>query len=378
MKLPPLPLRILVTLLLVAAAIGAAGWKYWAYLTNPWTRDGQVQANVIQITPRVSGPIVDLPIVPNQTVRKGDLLFAIDPRTFAADLAGAEADLQNARDTIAALEQEVTASRAVIAQFEAQIAQVQTQIQAQQATVQDAKSTYDRSAGLIGQGGVSRQRLDDDKRNLDVAQAGLLRIQAQLTETQASKSRADAELQKALATLGAPGSENPQIRAAQARVDTARLNLEFTKVLAPTDGYIANLQLRVGSQAVANQPILALVDAGSYWIHGFFRETLVSGIEPGNRAVVTLMSYPDRPLEGVVESLGWGIARDNGSTGFELLPVVAATFEWIRLAQRVPVRVHLTSLPSDIALRVGTTASVLILGKGTGAGGVPPAPVPLQ
>ena len=123
---------------------------------------------------------------------------------------------------------------------------------------------------------------------------------------------------------------------------------------------MTNLQLRLGSQAVANQPAMALVDVGSYWIDAYFRETLVARFHPGDQAVVTLMSYPDTPLLGRVDSVGWGIAKQDGSTGFDLLPTVSPTFEWIRLAQRVPVRVHFEALPENIHLRVGTTASVLV------------------
>ena len=111
---------------------------------------------------------------------------------------------------------------------------------------------------------------------------------------------------------------------------------------------------------MANQPTLALVDTASYWVDGFFKENQVGGIHPGERAVVTLMSYPDRPLAGVVDSVGWGISQQDGSTGVDLLPKVSATFEWIRLAQRIPVRVHLTDVPKDVQLRVGTTCSVLV------------------
>jgi len=99
----------------------------------------------------------------------------------------------------------------------------------------------------------------------------------------------------------------------------------------------------------------------SYWIHGFFRETTIGGIQKGDRAIITLMSYPDTPIEGHVDSLGWGIAQQDGSTGFELLPNISPTFEWIRLAQRVPVKIHLTEVPEGIELRVGTTASVLVM-----------------
>ena len=180
---------------------------------------------------------------------------------------------------------------------------------------------------------------------------------------------------------GALGASNPQLRASLAAVRQAELNLEFTRVRAPVDGYVTNLNLRLGSQAVANQPALALVDVNSYWIDGFFKENTIADIRAGDRALVTLMTYPDTPLEGRVDSLGWGIAQQDGSTGFELLPSISPTFEWIRLAQRVPVRIHLTDVPPDIALRVGTTCSVLVM---TGTAGsedqkpVPAAPKTLQ
>jgi multidrug resistance efflux pump len=126
---------------------------------------------------------------------------------------------------------------------------------------------------------------------------------------------------------------------------------------------VTNLNLRLGSQAVANQPALALVDVKSFWIDGFFRENYIEDIREGDRAIVTLMTYPDKPLEGRVDSLGWGIAQQDGSAGPDLLPTISPTFEWIRLAQRVPVRINidLDKLPESVKLRVGTTASVLVM-----------------
>jgi multidrug resistance efflux pump len=277
----------------VVVAAALAAWKYWDYVTNPWTRDGQVQAQVIQVTPRVSGPIVDLPIEDNRFVKAGDLLFQIDPRTFAAAVKSAEADLEQAR-----------------------------------VKAKDAKEEADRARRI-------RER---DRGAMP---------QQQLERKENDQSAADA------AVLGA-----------QAQLEKAALDQEFTQVKAPVDGYVTNLNLRIGSQAVANQPALALVDANSFWVHGFFRENHIQGIGKGDRAVVTLMSYPDRPLEGRVDSLGWGIFQKDGSSGANLLPDISPTFQWIRLAQRVPVRVHLVEVPDDIELRVGTTASVLVR-KGT-------------
>jgi RND family efflux transporter MFP subunit len=261
------------TAVVVVIAALAVTWKYRDYLNNPWTRDGMVRANVVQITPRVSGPIVELPLIDNQKVTKGDLLFRIDPRTFKQTLAQATAE------------------------------EVRT------------KADFERAAELVKKGDLAKRSYDAAVAAYDVAQA---------------------------------------------EQETARLNLEFTEVRAPVDGYITNLNLRIGSQAVANQPVMALVDTDSFWVTGYFRETIVGNIGPGDRAVVSLMSYPDTPLTGVVESIGWGIAQQDGSASYDLLPAIRPTFEWIRLAQRVPVRIKLESVPDTVALRVGTTASVLV------------------
>ena len=191
--------------------------------------------------------------------------------------------------------------------------------------------------------------------------------EASLISTMAEHQQSLADLAQARANLGAPGDENAQLRAAKAAVHEAELNLAFTEVKAPVDGYVTNLTLRLGSQGVANQPALALVDVNSFWVHGFFKETDIENIQSGNRAIITLMTYPDSPIEGYVDSIGWGIAQDDGSVGYDLLPNISATFEWIRLAQRVPVRVHLDQVPENIKLRVGTTASVLVM-TGTNEG----------
>jgi multidrug resistance efflux pump len=123
---------------------------------------------------------------------------------------------------------------------------------------------------------------------------------------------------------------------------------------------------------------MAVIDANSFYVEAFFRETIVENFQIGDRAVVTLMSYPDMPLEGKIESIGWGIAQQNGSTGFQLLPAVNPTFEWIRLAQRIPVIVRI-EVPENFKLRAGTTASVVVMtGTSMAGGSVPPVPRALQ
>jgi RND family efflux transporter MFP subunit len=282
-------IRYLVTLGAVVLAGYVLAQMFQEYLFHPWTRDGHVRAQVIKITPRVSGPIVELPVSDNQAVRKGDLLFKIDPRTYALAVEQAEAKLKQARAS---------------------------------ALVSLDQATRARDLHKRDKGAISEQSLIRKENNLLVS---------------------DADVDVAIANLHA-----------------AQLDLEFTEVRAPVDGYITNLKLRQGTQTVANQPALALIDTASFWVHGFFKETQIRNVRSGNQAVIKLMTYPDQPLEGVVENMGWGIAQEDGASDADLLPTINPTFDWIRLAQRIPVRIRLTQVPEEVALRVGTTASVFI------------------
>ena len=354
-------LKYLLTAIIVLIAAAVFALKYWDYITNPWTRNGQVKAQVIQITPRVSGPLVKLPVKDNQFIKAGDLLFEIDRRTFEADLDQARAKLDNTRDQIEALGSQVEAAQADVEAAEATIKQSEAAIKGYAGRVEETLKEYRRQKKLDKQGATSKRMVEESKANWVAAVNQKANAEAQLLQMQASLGEAIANLAKAKADLGAPGEQNAQVRLAKAEVQSAELNLEFTQQKAPVDGYVTNLNLRLGSQAVANQPIMALVDVNSYWVTGFFRENYIEDIRKDNRAIVTLMTYPDKPFEGRVDSLGWGIAQQDGSTGYDLLPNISPTFEWIRLAQRVPVRIHMEKIPEGVQLRVGTTASVLVM-----------------
>jgi multidrug resistance efflux pump len=370
-------LKYLTTGAVVLAAIGMFAYKYWDYVTNPWTRNGKVRANVVQITPRVSGPIVKLPVRDNQLVQAGDLLFEIDPRTFIAERDRTAARLDRTRDDIKALEKQVKAARASLDQYESRITQAKIAIKGHIANVTEAQATYERIKVLVPKGAAPAQSLDDTKAALDIAQSRLEKAEQRLVEATAAKVQAQADFAKAEADLGVSGEQNARLREAAAIKERAELDLEFTQIRAPVNGYVTNLNLRLGDQAVTNQPALALVDVDSFWVHGFFKETLIEQIRPGDSAIVTLMGYSDKPLEGRVDSIGRGIAQEDGSTGFQLLPNISPTFEWIRLAQRVPIRIELLSVPENVELIVGTTASVLVMtGTAGQSRGQPVAAIP--
>ena len=346
--------------------------RYWDYVVNPWTRDGQVGAYVIQVTPRVSGPIVDLPVKNDQLVKAGDVLFQIDPRTYEAALARAKAQLDQTGQGVSAMEKQVEAARAQVQIAQGNIQQAKSGVAEAESQVYTKKREYERQQKMLPKGSTSQKAVDQANTTYQVSEQQLKAAEASMVQAEAAVRQARAGLAQAQAQLGQLGEDNAQVRAAIAAYLQAELNLEFTTVRAPVDGYVTNLHLRYGSNTVANQPALALVDVNGYYIEGYFKETHVSRIKPGDRAVVTLMSYPGRAIEARVESVGWGISQQDGSTGHDLLPSVAPTYEWIRLAQRIPVRVHIIDKPEDIQLRVGTTCSVMV-GTGTKTEPVPSA-----
>lgn len=370
-------IRVGLTALVVGVAIALVLWKYWTYVQNPWTRDGQVRAQVIQIAPRVTGPIVDLPIVDNQRVAAGDLLFRIDPRTFEVALAQAAANLERTVDELYSLRQQLESKRQIVAQYEQGVEQARAAVESARANEFQVRRNLERVRTLVERGDLAQTRLDEAEAAERQAVADIQEAEATVVQAQAALLQARSDLDQAITDLGPQDETNPRYRAAVAARDEAQLDLDFTEVRAPVEGYVTNLNLRLGTQAVANQPALALIDSSSFYVHGFFRETQVRRIAPGQPAVVTLMSFPDHAIPGVVDSLGWGIAQRDGSTGQDLLPQINPTFEWIRLAERVPVRIHLEDVPADVALRVGTTASVVVLTDGEAAA-VRPAPQALQ
>jgi multidrug resistance efflux pump len=371
--------KIITTSAIVLAALGMVAYKYQDYVNYPWTRDGMVRAHVVEIVPRVSGEIVRVPVRNNQLVKKGDLLFEIDPRTFQVTVDLARAQLDNMRDVVRSLAEQVDGMKAAVKRQEADLSEAKSNVEAAAAEENDARIAFQRAKDLVASEAISQRDFDNRNTAYQTALAKLSEARARVSQMAAALAQANADVARGLADLGTPGDDNPRLRRASADLETAQLNLDFTKVWAPTDGYVTNLLLHVGDSAVANQPSIAVIDANSFYVEAFFRETFVESFQNGDRAIVTLMSYPSIPLEGKVESIGWGIAQQNGSTGFQLLPSVSPTFEWIRLAQRIPVIVRLEKVPDNVKLRAGTTASVLVTtGTSIGGGRLPPAPVALQ
>jgi len=294
MSLLPKLARVAITLvmLLIALWLTAALWQ--RYMLAPWTRDGRVRAEVVDVAPEVPGTVIDIPVKDNAFVHKGDVLFTIDPARFKIALAQAQAQVDAAKEDL-------------------------------QLKLADAK----RRQGLTGV--VSTEEQDRYKSTATVATA--------------------------------------QLDAAQAALDLAKLNLERSVLHSPVNGYVTNLRLRVGDYAQAGQPRVAVIDADSYWIIGYFEETKLKRIQVGDLARIKLIGY-DQPLTGHVETIARGINEQNGGPDRQGLQDVNPVFTWVRLAQRIPVSLHIDQVPDGVVLAAGMTCTVSIGPKETG-----PAPL---
>jgi multidrug resistance efflux pump len=313
-------------IVLIAVILALALWKHYMY--SPWTRDGRVRAYIVRIAPDVSGLVTQVNVVDNQVVKKGDVLFVIDRERYADALEQAKSNLAAAQAALAAAGANIDAAKASAAQ---------------------SKSNYDMYAAQSKR----RQALADVVSNEDRANALATAdaARATLNKAQAGQEQASAGQQQALAA----------VKQAQAALATAQLNLERTEVRAPVDGYVTNLLVRVGDYAMAGAPRLALIDSHSYWIDGYFEETKLPHVHLGDEVDIRLMSG-GVPLRGTVEGIARGIADATNPTSTDLLADINPTFNWVRLAQRVPVRVRIDMdhMPAGTVLVAGETATLIV------------------
>jgi multidrug resistance efflux pump len=270
-----------------AAVAALLTWAMWqAYMGAPWTRDGTVRAYVVTMAPEVAGRIVKLPVADNQFVRKGDVLFEIEPTDYRIALE-----------------------------------QAQAQAQRDGAALDYARANEGRQATLEGEGWVSKN------------------IFQQVASTMH-------QLEAAVAVD-------------RAAIAKAQLDLSRVVVRSPVNGYVTNLLAQLGDYATVGQRLISLVDADSFWIDAYFEETSLGRILEGDPATVKLMGY-SRLVRGHVGGVARGINIPNVQPDPAGLASVNPVFTWVRLAQRVPVRIHIDQLPDGVRLVAGMTATVQI------------------
>ena len=319
-------LRFLITAAVVVLALllGHALWKH--YLYAPWTRDGRVRAEVVRVAPDVSGLVDRVAVVDNQFVHQGDVLFVIDQARFRNAQAQAEANLAAAEASARAAGASISAALA-----SAQARQAEYRMYAEQA------ARRQRIGNVISQ----------EARNDAAATANAAR--ATWEQAQAGGHQASAAREQATAA----------VEQAQVALDRAKLDLARTEVRAPVDGYVTNLDVRVGDYAATTPPRLALIDAHSYYIYGYFEETKLPQLHAGDPVDVRLMAGGVH-LNGTITGIARGITDRDNPAGGDLLADVNPTFNWVRLAQRVPVRIAIDTaqLPPGMVLAAGMTATI--------------------
>lgn len=322
-------IRFLVTaaVVVVAALVGHALWKHYMY--SPWTRDGRVRAEIVRIAPDVAGLVTDVRVIDNQTVKKGDLLFVVDKARYINALNQANANLHAAEAAARASGANINAAFASAQQSRSNYEMYEAQSDRRQKLINNVISAEDKANALAA---------------ANAAKAGW-------QAAQASTKQASASQEQALAAVAQ----------AEVEVASAQLNLDRTDVRAPVDGYVTNLDIRVGDYASAGAARLALIDSHSYWVYGYFEETKLPGLRIGDPVDIRLMSGGAK-LQGHVESIARGITDADNPTGSDLLADVNPTFNWVRLAQRVPVRVRIDAdhLPQGTLLAAGMTATLVV------------------
>ncbi|MED5609009.1 HlyD family secretion protein [Pseudomonas sp. JH-2] len=308
--LPPL---LTLAVVLLAVVLGSYAWSY--YTCAPWTRDARVRADVVSLAADVSGRIVELRVQDNQHVNKGDLLLRIDPERYALAVQHAE--------------RAVAVARAALGQSRASIA-------ANQALLRQRQSEEYRRRALKARSAISAEEWEKANTDVSVAQAQLVREQANL------------------------GLAEAQVHLAETALQQARVDLERTRVYAPVNGYVTNLLTRAGDFASAGAPLLALVDSDSFYVGGYFEETKLPRIHEGDRVRIELMS--GERFEGRVQSIAFAITDRENAPGNRLLANINPSYTWVKLAQRIPVRIAVDpAYAGRDRLRAGTTATVTVV-----------------
>ena len=336
----------LITVITVAVAI-ALGWRMWdVYMGAPWTRDGTVRAYVVTMAPEVAGRIVDLPMHDNQFVHKGDLLMVIDPTNYTIGVSQAEAAVQQAEASVQNID-------AQIAVQQAQISANQAQLDSAQAALVFAKQQAERYTTLAQDGWGTVQASQQYASQLHQQDAAVRTASENLTLVQRQIASLTAQRQSAEANVAQ----------AAAQLRQARVNLDRTRIISPADGWVTNLLAQQGDYATAGQNLISLTDANSFWIDGYFEETSVAPIHVGDPAEIKLMGY-SQIVEGHVQSIARAINVANAQPNGQGVATVNPIFTWVRLAQRVPVRVRVDRVPPEVLLVAGMTATVQIDASG--------------
>ena len=325
-KLPALLLALLALVVLI--------FVIWRVDSKPATDDAYVSADTIDVVPEVSGRIVELAVVDNQQVKQGDLLFRIDPRPYEASLAKAEASLAALDKQIMLTQRSVDAQKFAASSVEATVAKAR-------AAAKQAGDTLKRTEPLLAQGFVSAEDVDRARTAKRASEADLNAVLLQAQQAASAVSGVDALVAQRVAV--------------EADIALTKLHLEMATVRAPFDGRVVSLKTTIGQFASAMKPIFTLIDTRRWYVIANFRETELKNIHPGTPATLRLMSDSGKTFSGKVDSIGFGVLPDDGGIVLGGLPRVSRSINWVRVAQRFPVKI-MVDKPDAGLFRIGASA----------------------
>lgn len=334
------PFLITLATVILAAFLGRAMWS--VYMEGPWTRNATVRAYVVTMAPEVAGRIVELPVGDNRYVRRGDLLMVIDPTNYQIAVRQAEAAMQQAQASLQSIDAQMAVQQAQISASQAQLDEAQAALLFAQQQAGRYEDLARRGVGSVQNAQQFTAQLHQQQSAVRAAQASFELAQRQVQSLRAQRMGAEATLAQASAQLR-----------------QAEVNLERTRILSPVDGYVTNLLARLGDFANVSVSTISIVDANSFWVDAYFEETNLGPIRAGSPARIKLIGYGPIVL-GHVESVARAINVANAQPNNQGLATVNPIFTWIRLAQRIPVRIQIDQVPPEVFLAAGMTATVEI------------------
>ncbi|HUB64507.1 MAG TPA: HlyD family secretion protein [Methylocella sp.] len=340
------PTVLLGGILVIALMAGAIGY-YWLSTRNiESTDDAYTDGRAVSIAPQVAGQVVSLDVTDNQFVRTGQPLIHIDPRQYVNDRDYAQGVLATAKSQLAALTYGAEIARK---NFPARLKQAQAQLASAQAAEVKAQADYQRQRSLPKQATTQQ--------DIDAATAAWLQAQAQVKLAEAQVMEAEPVPQQIGQADAQVGQQKGQTEQAQSRLNQAELNLSWTVVTAPQDGWITKRNVEMGNYVTAGQQILSIV-APEVWVTANFKETQLAWMRPGQPVTISVDAYPQLNLKGHVDSIQLG----SGSK-FTAFPPENATGNFIKIVQRVPVKIVIDSgldpaLPLPLGISVVPTVKI--------------------
>lgn len=355
----------LLRILAIAVVVIAILWGVWYWLTQAGrvgTDNAYVGADMAQVTALVSGPVVDVRVGGTQPVRKGDVLVVIDPADAKVDVATAEANLRQAEQRFGQATANVAAARARLTSRDADIAQARAKLAEADAGLERARLELARRESLAGSGAVSGDELDAARAAFATARAARDLARAGIASAQATTASAAGDVAAQLALVaGTTRTTAPEVAAARARLDAARLALARTVIRSPVDGIVANRQVQVGQRIAAGATIMTIVPIATAYVDANFKESQLRRVRIGMPVELTSDYYGgDVVFKGRVT----GFAGGTGAA-FALIPAQNATGNWVKVVQRLPVRIALDPMQLKAhPLRVGLSMTATIDTRG--------------